>query len=176
VSRSRRSCYQGYLPVVVTRWQCRFGCTVEARAFATAVIGYKAAALARFAVTASGLVPPGLMFGIAISPAGPTGFKRHDRAGRYFYDRRLTFMQYLPNEARLVINSSNGPLFDIPPAAFGTYGNGDSYDPDFYLAQNPYRHLETIGVLNGWEIAVDNIAGMCCGAFLWPLALSAANP
>jgi hypothetical protein len=168
---------RGYLPVVITTWQSRFGCEVEETAFATTVgSGQKTAVLARFQLRHTQTIPVSLLFGLAVSAAGPTGFQRHDLAGRYFYDRRLTFMQYLPAEQRLRINSSNGPLFDPPPASFGTYGNGNSYDPDFYLDQSPYSHLTTSGGLNGWEIAVDNIAGMCSGAFVWPVNLSSANP
>jgi hypothetical protein len=57
----------------------------------------------------------------------------------------------------------------LSPAAFGTYGNGDSYDPQFYVDQSPYRHLATTGALNGRDVAMDNIAGLCSGAFVWPV-------
>jgi hypothetical protein len=173
----RQHLEKGYLPVVVTTWQSRFGCEVEERALATTVgPDQKTAVLVRFRIKLTQASPKSLFLGLVVSPAGPTGFMRHDRAGRYAYDRRLTFMQYLPAEQRLQINSSHGPIFDRPPASFGTYGNGSSYDPDFYLAQSPYRHLAATGNLNGWDIAVDNIAGMCHGAFLWPVDLSPATP
>jgi hypothetical protein len=167
----------GYLPIIVTTWQSRFGCEVEEKALATTVgVDQKAAVFARFKLRRTGNAPTTLWFGVVVSPAGPTGFQRHDRAGRYAADRRLTFMQYLPAEQRLLINSSNGPLFDQAPASFGTYGNGNSYDPQFYIDQSPFRQLATTGTLNGWNIATDNIAGICSGAFVWPVNLTPANP
>lgn len=167
----------GYLPVVITTWQSCFGCEVEETAFAAPVgPDQKVAVFARFKLRHTQAVPVSLLVGLVVSAAGPTGFQRHDRAGRYFYDRRLTFLQYLPAEQRLLVNSSDGPLFDPPPACFSTYGNGNSFDPDHYLDQNPYNHLVTTGVLNGWEIAVDNIAGLCSGAFVWPVNLSPDHP
>ncbi len=167
----------GYLPTIITRWHSGFGVEVEERAFATTVgADQKAAVLARFKLRATGATPAGLQFGIVISPAGPTGFQRHDRAGRYSADRRLTFLQYLPDEARVLINSSLGPIFDRPPASFGTCGNGSSFDPQFYIEQSPFRHLAATGALNGWKVAVDNIAGLCVGAFLWPANPAAAGP
>jgi len=167
----------GYRPAVITTWQSRFGCEVEERAFATTVApDQKAAVFARFRLRLTQAAPVSVQFGVVVSPAGPTGFQRHDRAGRYAYDRRLTFLQYLPAEQRLVVNSSSGPVFDRPPAEFGVYGNGTSFDPEFYIDQSPYRHLATIGSLNGWEVAVDNIAGLCSGAFVWTVKLSPAQP
>jgi len=167
----------GYLPVIITTWQSRFHCEVEETALATTVgVDQKAAVFTRFKLRRTGSTPASLMFGVAISATGPTGFQRHDRAGRYFYDRRLTFLQYLPAEQRVKVNSSNGPLFDQSPASFGIYGNGSSFDPEFYIDQSPFCHLATTGSLNGFDIAVDNIAGLCSGAFLWPVNLSAANP
>jgi hypothetical protein len=135
-----------YLPTVITTWQSRFGCEVEETAFATPIgPDQKAVALARFRVRHTQTAPVSLFFGLAVSAAGPTGLHRRDRAGRYMYARRLIFLQYLPAEQRLLVNSSNGPLFDQAPALFGTYGNGDSFDPDFYIDQSPYTHLATQG-------------------------------
>jgi len=166
-----------YLPVVLTTWQSRFGVDIEQKALATTVgPDQKSVVLARFKVRLQGAAPASVWFCVAVSPAGPTGFQRHDRAGRFIYDRRLTFLQYLPAEQRVLINSSNGPVFDRPPALFGTYGNGTSSDPDFYIEQSPYRNLLAAGALNGWEVAVDNIAGLCSGAFAWPLNLTPENP
>jgi len=128
----------GYLPIIITTWQSSFGCEVEERALATTVgPDQKCAVFARFQLRLTQPAPAALMFGVVISPAGPTGFKRHDRAGRYNADRRLTFLQYLPSEQRLLINSSNGPIFDQTPGSFGTYGNGGSYNPQFDIEQSP---------------------------------------
>ena len=163
----------GYLPVIITTYQSPLGVTVEEKAFATTVgADQKSMALVRFKVSLTQATPASLWFCVTLAPGGPTGFLRHDRAGRYMADRRMTFLQYLPAEQRTLVNSSNGPLFDQAPASFGIYGNGTSTDPDFYLSENPYAHLATLGSLNGWEVAVDNIAGMCRGAFAWPVNLS----
>jgi len=176
-STLRQELEAGYLPIIKTTWDSRLGCTVEQRVFATTVgSNQRATVLSRFRVRLTRGAAATLFFGVVVSPAGPTGFKRHDRAGRFLADRRLSFLQYLPVERRVLINSSNGPLFDLAPAAFGTYGNGGSFDPQFYLEQNPFNHLASSGALNGWDIAVDNIAGMCSGAFLWPANLTLANP
>ncbi len=167
----------GYLPTIITRWRSMFGVEVEQRALATTVgVDQKAAVLARFKVRLTQAVPAMLQFGVVISPAGPTGFQRHDRAGRYSTDRRLTFLHYLPAEARVVINSSQGPIFGSPPTAFGTYGNGNSLDPQFYIDQSPFRQLTSGANLNGWPMAVDQVAGLCVGAFLWPANLTPASP
>jgi hypothetical protein len=172
----RQQLQNDYLPIIVTTWQSRFNLEVQETVFATTIgQDQRTAVFARMNLRRTGNAPAGLWFGISISPQGPTGFKRHDRAGRFFADRRLTFMQYLPAEQRVLINTSNGPLFSLPPASFGLCGNGNSFDPDFYLDQNPYTHLARDGALNGFQIAVDNIAGMCSGAFVWPMNLSASN-
>lgn len=173
----RQRLENGYLPIIITTWRSAFGCEVEERALATTVgPDQKSAVFARFNLRLTQAAPAALMFGVVVSPTGPTGFQRHDRAGRYSADRRLTFLQYRPAEQRLLINSSNGPLFDQSPAAFGTYGNGGSHDPQFYLDQSPFRQLATTGGLNGWELATDHIAGMCSGVFLWPADLTPASP
>lgn len=167
----------GYLPVVITRYQSPIGVEVEQKALATTVgVDQKSLVLVRFKVRLTQGAATAAGLGIALSPAGPTGFQRHDRAGRYIYDRRLTFVQYLPAEQRVLVNSSFGPIFDRAPSFFGTYGNGTSHNPDFYVENNPYRHLTHNGGLNGWEIAVDNIAGLCTGAFVWMLNLTPGNP
>ncbi len=177
VPQLRQQMDGGYLPVVITTWQSRFGCEVQERAFATtAGVDQRSVVLARFNVRLTQAAAASLMFGLVVAPTGPTGFGRHDRAGRYFADRRLTFLQYLPAEQRLRINTSNGPLFDRAPAAFGTYGNGSSRDPEFYLSQGFFRQLATTGALNGWTLAADTIGGLCSGAFLWPANLTPAQP
>jgi hypothetical protein len=173
----RQQLENGYLPIVVTTWQSSLGAEVEQKALATTVgMDQRSLVLARFRVRLTSATPVSLWFCAALSAAGPTGFQRHDRAGRYTYDRRLTFLQYLPAEQRVLVNSSNGPLFDRAPASFGVYGNGNSRDPAFYIEQSPYRHLITNGALNGWELAVDQIAGLCSAAFAWPINLTPANP
>src|SRR5437016_4732671 len=107
---------------------------------------------------------------------GPTGFQRHDRAGRFQADRRLTFLRYIPADRRVEVNATWGPTFGIAPTHLGVYGNGGSEDPDFYLANNPYVDLATLGTLNGQANAQDQVAGLCHGVFAWPIQLSAANP
>jgi hypothetical protein len=166
----------GYLPVVITTCQSALGVEIEEKAFATtAGPDQRTAVLVRFKVRLRA-APASLWFGVCVSPAGPTGFQRHDRTGRFVADRRLTFLQYPPAEQRVLVNSSPGPLFDRAPASFGICGNGNSDDPNFYLDQNPFAHLAANGALNGWEVAVDNKAGLCSGAFIWPMNLSPANP
>jgi hypothetical protein len=172
----RQQLDNNYLPVIITTWRSALGCEVGQTALATTVgLNQKTVVIARFNVRDIQAAPATLQFGILVSPFGPTGFKRHDRAGRFNADRRMTFLQYLPTELRLIINSSNGPLFDRAPFSFGTYGNGDSYDPQFYIDQSPFRRLSCNGALNGWDVATDDIAGMCCAVFLWPANLTPAG-
>src|SRR5262249_42667631 len=112
---------------------------------------------------------------ISVSPVGLSGFQRHDRAGRYIADRRLTFQRYFPSERRVEINSSYGPVFDTAPVHFGLYGNKSALDANFYLDNNPYRDLLSKGSLNGQDVATDYVAGICMGVFAWQMNLTPAN-
>ena len=172
-----QSLEDGYLPVVVTRYRSPLGIDVEEKALATTVgVDQRSMALVRFSATLRGAVPANAWLCVSVSPAGPTGFQRRDNAGRNLTDRRISRMEYVAAEKRLLINSTWGPVFDTPPAHFGTYGNGDSHDPDFYLQFNPYEDLRKSAALNGRNIAVDFIAGICHGVFAWPFALTPAAP
>lgn len=167
----------GYLPIVVTKYRSPLGVEVQQRVLATTVgPDQKSMVLVRFSAKLLQATSRKVWLCLCLSAAGPTGFQRHDRAGRFVDDRRLTFMQYLPSESRVLINSGLGPVFDKPPSAFGTYGNGTSKDPQFYIEQSPFRHLAVNGSLNGREVAVDNIAGLCSGAFVWPMELTSPAP
>jgi hypothetical protein len=109
---------------------------------------------------------------VAVTPAGPSGFQRHDRAGRYQADRRINFIRYLAAEQRIEINTGWGPIFDTPPTSFGVYGNpGSVPDPALYIAGNPFHDLATTGILNGADTASDHLAGLCTAVFAWPFDL-----
>ncbi len=166
----------GYLPIVTTTYRSPMNIGIEQKVLATTVGGdQKSIVLARINARLSGSTPASAWLCISISPTGPTGFQRHDSAGRYVNDRRISFMKYLQSEKRVLINSTWGPVFDKPPVHFGTYGNGDSYDPDFYIDNSPYQDLASRGALNNWDTATDHIAGLCSGVFAWPINLSSQN-
>jgi len=159
-----------YLPVILTRYRTPTGVNLTHKTLATTVgIDQRCVVLVRMAAQlgASDPAPPWLC--LAITPAGPTGFQRRDKTGQTIADRRINFLKYLSTEQRVLINSGLGPLFDAPPAYFGTYGNGSSWNPDFYLANNPFEDLSARGTLNGWDTATDNIAGLCSAVFAWPM-------
>lgn len=142
----------GYLPVVNTSYRSPMNITIEQKVIATTVgADQRSVVLVRTSARLSGSTPANAWLCISVSPTGPTGFQRHDKAGRYIADRRLSFIKYLPSEKRVLINSSWGPVFDKSPLHFGTYGNGSSYDPDFYIDNSPYHDLASSGVLNGWN-------------------------
>ncbi len=164
----------GYLPVLFTIYRPAAGIEVEQRTLATTVgLRQRAMVLSRLVVRASGAGPQRGTLGIGVIPVKPSGFVRHDRAGRYLADSTLSFLRYLPAERRLETNTFTGPVFDTAPAAFGLYGNPDSsWDPDRYLAENPFAALASGAALNGADTASDSIAGMCTAAFTWPFDLA----
>ena len=100
----------------------------QAKTFATTVgVDQRSVVLARFRVESTNTAGAvHAWFCLAISPFGPTGFKRRDRTGRSDDDRRINLLKYLPAEQRLLINTSWGPIFDSVPMHFGVYGNGNS--------------------------------------------------
>ncbi|GBD95732.1 MAG TPA: hypothetical protein ENG83_04410 [Nitrospirae bacterium] len=166
----------GYLPVVNTSYRSPMNIIIEQKVIATTVgADQRSVVLVRTTARLSGSTPANAWLCISVSPTGPTGFQRHDKAGRYIADRRLSFIKYLGAEKRVFINSSWGPVFDKAPVHFGTYGNGSSYDPDFYIDNSPYHDLASSGGLNGWNTATDHIAGLCKGVFAWPINLSAGS-
>jgi hypothetical protein len=112
---------------------------------------------------------------LAISPAGPTGFRRNDRARETVGDRRITFVRYRPDDQQVEINRIWGPTFDTAPQRYGVYGNSGVADPDFYLGDNPYEDLLSRGSLNGWDTATDFTGGACQAVFAWSLNLPAAT-
>ncbi|MGB8380292.1 MAG: hypothetical protein WCG47_03415, partial [Dermatophilaceae bacterium] len=167
----------GYLPVLFTTYRPTAGIEVEQRTLATTVgVRQRAMVLSRLVVRATGAGPQRGELGIGVIPVKPSGFVRHDRAGRYLADSTLSFLRYLPAERRLETNTFTGPVFDTAPATFGLYGNpNSSWDPDRYLAENPFAALASGGALNGAETASDSVAGMCTAAFTWPFELAAGQ-
>lgn len=164
----------GYLPVLHTTYRPPLGVEVRQRTLATTVgLRQRSVVLNRWVVRPSGAGPRVGSLGVAVIPVKPSGFVRHDRAGRYLADSTLSFLRYLPAERRLETNTTGGPMFDSAPASFGLYGNPDgSWDPDHYLADNPFIALVTGRGLNGADTASDSVAGLCSAAFLWPFDLS----
>jgi hypothetical protein len=108
--------------------------------------------------------------------AGPTGFQRHDKAGRYTDDKRISFIRFDPATRLVEVNNGWGPIFRTAPDRFGVYGNpAGSFDPNSYLNNNPYRDLITSGTLNGSNVGTDFVAGLCTGVFAWNLPALAAG-
>lgn len=168
-------CEEGSLPVLITTFRSRMGIVVEEKALATTVgAAQRSVVLVRLKARLSGATPARAWLCVSVSPAGPTGFERHDRARKTIHDRRLSFLHYAEQERSLLVNAGRGPVFDRDPAHFGTYGNGGSMDPDFYLDNNPYQDLVQHGGLNGWETAQDHVAGLCTAVFAWPMELQNA--
>ena len=167
---------EGYLPIIRTLYTPRSaagGLSIEQRVFST-VLGpsRRSVTFVRFRVAAATPMPDEAWLCVWVSPTGPTGFQRHDRAGRYLPDGRIGFLRYLPEESRVEVNTSWGPLFSSPPAYFGCYGNTPSLpDPDLYLAHSPFQDLVARGTLNGATIAGDSVAGLCSALFAWPFSI-----
>jgi hypothetical protein len=166
-----------YLPILVTTYRPPTGVEVEQRTLATTVGSrQRAMVLNRMVVRRIGSGRKQGKLGIAVVPVKPSGFVRHDRAGRYMADSTLSFLRYLPVERRLETNTFTGPIFDTQPTAFGLYGNqGGSSDPDHYLAANPFVDLASGAGLNGVDTATDTVAGLCTAAFTWPFDLTAGQ-
>jgi hypothetical protein len=168
----------GYLPVVKTTFRSRMGVEVEEKAIATTLgIRQRSIVVARFKAQLANIPTSNTWLCLAVTPLGPTGFERHDKAGRLSSDKRISFMRYVPAEQRVEVNARWGPLFDRPPTAFGLYGNeGSSFNPDDYLNNSAYQDLVTNGTLNGKDSTSDRIAGLCSAVFAWQLDLSTAKP
>jgi hypothetical protein len=162
----------GYLPVLHTRYETPIGYSIEHRVLATTVgIDQKSIALVRVAVRPAGGAAKRLWLCAAVSPAGPTGFRRHDRARSLVDPRWLQFLRYVPAESRLEINMHLGPVFDRPADHYGMYGNGTAADPNFYLQFNPYTELRRNGALNNFDTAMDYYGGFCQGVVAWEFDL-----
>ncbi|HYF90090.1 hypothetical protein [Azospirillum sp.] len=167
---------RGYLPCLITSWDSVLGYRVEQKVLATtAGPEQKDAVLVRFRVQASRPSPGPVWLVLTVTPAGPTGFRREDRARRSAADRRLVWLRYRPGERQVEVNRIWGPTFDSDPQRFGLYGNGGAPDPAFYLRVNPYEELLRHGALNGWDTATDIEGGYCQGAFAWNVAPPASN-
>lgn len=165
-----------YLPVLITRYEPLNGFTVEQRALSTTVgIDQKSMVLLRLVVRSqlTGSGPVWLCLGI--NAAGPSGFRRHDRARSFVDPRWLQFLRYRPDEALVEVNQHIGPIFDRPPDRFGMYGNGQAADPNFYLQFNPYEDLRQRATLNGFELATDYYGGFCQGVLAWDVNLPNAG-
>jgi hypothetical protein len=158
----------GYLPLLHTVWDSRLGWRVEQTALATTVApDGQDFVLARFRVSARRAGTPSVWLLLAVNPAGPTGFRRHDKAHEATGDRRLSFLRYNAGRQLVEVNQLWGPVFDTPPQRFGCYGNGGVADPAFYVRVNPYAELLSRGALNGFDWASDFDGGYCQGAFAW---------
>ncbi len=159
----------GYLPIIDTVYRTPLGLTVTQEAHATVLgAGQRSVVVVRLTARAEAATPAAWL-GFALNPAGPTGFKRHDKAGRYTGDKRITLLTYTAADQQLVqVNSLWGPILATPPDHFGLYGNESGVtDPDYYLAHSPYADLANTGTLNGAAMATDTVAGMCTAAFAW---------
>jgi hypothetical protein len=167
----------GYLPIMITTYRPPMGVQLTQRTFGTTVgLRQRSIVLNRLTVTATGADAVAGWLGVGVSPIKPSGFVRHDRAGRYLADSQLSFLRYLPADLRLETNTGSGPVFDIAPASYGLYGNSNgSWDPDQYLITNPFADLAAGRALNGADTSHDSNAGLCTAAFLWPFDLSAGG-
>lgn len=97
----------GYLPVIVTRYRTPLGVELEQRVLATAVgLRQRSVVLDRLVARAAGGAGGQAWLCLSITPAGPSGFQRHDRAGRYLADRRISFLRYVPAEQRVEVNTT----------------------------------------------------------------------
>jgi hypothetical protein len=164
----------GYLPVVVTTYRPPIGLSVEQRTLSTVVGAQKhAAVLNRLVLQSVGKGVRTGQFGVAVIPVKPSGFVRRKPHGEPAQALMLSELRYLPNDRRLEVNTSSGPVFGTPPNTFGLYGNDNSVDnPDHYLAVNPFAALTAGGSLNHATDASDRRAGLCSAAFLWPFDVS----
>jgi hypothetical protein len=116
----RQQRQDGYLPVLVTTYRPPIGVEVEQRTLATTIgLRQRSVVLNRLTVRPSGGGARSGLLGVAVTPIKPSGFVRHDRAGRYLADSQLSFLRYLPAERRLEVNTRTGPVFDTAPTSFG---------------------------------------------------------
>jgi hypothetical protein len=166
----------GYLPIIDTDWLSEAGIAVSQSINATVVgTSLRSMVLSEYSLTRFKGNDETLWFCLAVMPYGPTGFKRRDSAGRGNMDRLINKLTFNPAAApadqRLVVNDNTiGPVFNKPPDSFGLYGNGTSWnDPQHYITNGPFNDLASHGQLNGYDIALDYIAGMCTAVFAWKM-------
>jgi hypothetical protein len=159
----------GFLPIIHSVYRSPLGLSVTQEAHAT-VLGsrQRSVVLVHLAAQAATATPPAWLC-FAVTSAGPTGFQRHDKAGRYTADKRITLLSYTSADQQLVeVNSQWGPIFAVAPDHSGLYGNEvGATDPDYYLTHSPYWDLAHTGALNGAKLATDQVAGLCTGVFAW---------
>lgn len=166
----------GYLPIILTRYHTPIGLEVTQQVHAT-VLGsrHRSVVVIRLVARASSATVPCWLC-VAVGPAGPTGFQRHDKAGRFAADKRITFLRYDAVSRLVEVNSTWGPVFRTAPSRYGVYGNpAHVEDPAFYLNNSPYRDLKTLGALNGSDVGTDRVAGLCTGVFAWDIPALAAG-
>ncbi len=176
-SSVRQELLDGWIPAITTTYDTGAGLRLRHIAFGTPVgLGdHRGFVMVRVALTSTSPLPADAWLCATLAPAGPTGFQRHDRAGRFLADRRLNTLRYVAAERRVEVNATWGPSFGSAPGAFGMYGNGGSRDPEFYLQFNPWAELVIQGRLNGFAEAQDHVAGLCHGVLAWPVRLTAAS-
>src|SRR5262249_32309488 len=81
-SSLRQEMDRGYTPVIDTTYDTPIGLSVTERVFATTLgLRQRSIVLQRFRVRLRGSTPTPAWLCLAVSPAGPTGFQRRDRAG-----------------------------------------------------------------------------------------------
>lgn len=160
-----------YLPVYHTEFSSPLGIKVHQKVISTTVgVDQRSVVCATHEIKEILQYDQQVWFCISLSPVGPTGFQRHDKAGRNLPEMGITLIEYSPAEQRFSkINTRWGPIFDRPPEHYGIYGNGFSYAPDFYVRNNPYKELMTSARLNGYALATDHIGGMCTAVLCWEL-------
>ena len=166
----------GFLPIVQTVYRSPIHLEVSEEAHAT-VIGLqsRSVVVVHLEVHATEDSNPAWLC-IALTPAGPTGFQRHDKAGRYTMDKRINTLRYQANDKLVEINGKWGPIFVVEPDSYGLYGNeGDSHDPNHYLENSPFHDLDHTGTLNGCQFVSDNVAGLCTGVFSWVVPAMSAG-
>lgn len=156
-----------YIPEIITNYNSSINVNIEASAFASVTsIDNKTTAVVKYKITNKDNLKD-IVFFVAVMPTGPTGFQRHDKAGRYAGDRRVINLVIDNSNKYVSVNSFSGPVFKTAAKYVGIYGNGNSYDPNHYIINNPFENLSSTGLLNNEKNAVDQIAGLCCGAFGW---------
>ncbi len=179
-----QSMQDGYLPILTTTFGTNVGLTAKQELFAIPVgLRQREILVGRYTLRRTRADAGEAWLCVAVLAGGPSGFVRHDRAGRYLADKRLSYLNYLTDETRLLVNTSWGPTFDLAPTSYGLYGNpmptgaaGTPVDdPDFYLANNPFADLAATGVLNGASTATDYLGGMCTAVFAWALPAEAGD-
>ena len=172
----QQSFKNNYLPVLETTWMTNAGVDVK-QSVSAHVVGtnQKSAVLAHFEIKRRGGPRDKLWFCTAILPFGPTGFQRHDRAGRGQIDKLLSHLEFQTTHVK-VNQNTYGPVFQNAPQYYGVYGNGSTWDnPNHYLLHGPFDDLKNRGRLNNATIAVDNIAGLCTGVFAWEMDLTTSG-